>query len=148
VFVEPSDQEIQSTLDHIHLDCLQLYADGNRCRTVKARFGLPVWRAVGVSRPAELPASDDGLDGWVLEPKPPPGSTRPGGNAATMDHALLHGWQGPSFWLLAGGLTAQNVAAVVAQIAPPGVDVSSGVEIAPGVKSPRLIAQFVAAARR
>jgi phosphoribosylanthranilate isomerase len=148
LFVKPSDDDIQSALDDLELDFLQLYAEGARCRAIKARFGLPVWRAAGVSAAADLPQGDEALDGFVIEPHAPPAATRPGGNAVAMDYRLLNRWQRPTFWLLAGGLTVDNVAAVVGQVRPPGVDVSSGVETAPGRKSPELIARFIDAARR
>jgi phosphoribosylanthranilate isomerase len=148
LFVKPTDQEIAAVLAEVRLDILQIYANPARAAGLKKKFGLPVWRAIGVAASADLPASDEGLDGFVIEAKPPAGATRPGGNATTMDWSLLKGWTAPGFWLLAGGLTPDNVADAITQTTPPSVDVSSGVETAPGEKSPDLIRQFVAAARQ
>jgi phosphoribosylanthranilate isomerase len=147
LFVKPSDEDIAAVLAEVRLDVLQIYADAARAAVIKTKFGLPVWRAIGVAVPADLPASDEGLDGFVIEAKPPAGATRPGGNATAMDFSLLRGWTAPAFWLLAGGLTPDNVADAITQTTPPGVDVSSGVETAPGEKSPDLIRRFVAATR-
>ncbi len=145
LFVAPSDDEIAAVLNQVPLDILQIYADTDRAAAIKTKFGLAVWRAVGISTAANLPASDENLDGFVIEAKAPQGATRPGGNATAMDWALLETWQAPAFWLLGGGLTPNNVAAAINQTHPPGVDVSSGVETAPGVKSPDLIRRFVTA---
>jgi phosphoribosylanthranilate isomerase len=147
LFVSPSGDDIRAVLAQTGLDILQIYADSARCQALRAEFTLPVWRAVGVSSPADLPAGDEGLDGFVIESKPPPSATRPGGNAAAIDILLLAGWTAPGFWLVAGGLTPSNVAGVIAATDAPGVDVSSGVETETGVKSPALIRRFVLSAR-
>jgi phosphoribosylanthranilate isomerase len=148
LFVKPTDEDIAAVLAGVKLDILQIYADPARAAAIKGKFSLPVWRAVGVAAPDDLPANAQGLDGFVIEPKPPANATRPGGNATQMDWSLLRGWTAPAFWLLAGGLTPDNVADAITQTSPPGVDVSSGVETAPGEKSPALIRRFVAAARK
>jgi phosphoribosylanthranilate isomerase len=108
---------------------------------------VKVWRAVGVSDVTDLPDSTEGVDGLVIEAKPPKDATRPGGNAARFDWSILAEWQPCFDWILAGGLTPDNVAEAVRIGHPPAVDVSSGVERLPGVKSPDLIRAFVAAAR-
>jgi phosphoribosylanthranilate isomerase len=146
LFVNPTDAEIEAVLAELTLDILQVYADAARCRAIKVAFKIPVWRAIGIAAAADLPVTDEALDGFVIEAKAPPGASRPGGNAAAFDISVLAGWQAPGFWLLAGGLTPENVAAVIAATDAPGVDVSSGVETAPGVKSADLIQKFVAAA--
>ena len=84
---------------------------------------------------------------FLLDAKPPPGASLPGGNAASFDWALLAGRAIPRPWLLAGGLTPDNVADAIAQSGAPGVDVSSGVERARGVKDPARIRAFIQAAR-
>ncbi len=84
----------------------------------------------------------------MVEAKPPRGATRPGGNAVTADWELLRRWEARKFWLVAGGLTPENVCAALARTGAPGADVSSGVESGPGVKSPELIRRFVEAVRR
>ncbi len=146
LFVKPADDEIATVLDTVALDILQLYVPAPRAMEVRARFGLPVWRAVGVAGPDDLPgvAAEDAL---LIEAKPPPGATRPGGNAVSFDWTILAGWRAPAPWLLAGGLTPDNVAQAIRTSGAAAVDVSSGVESAPGVKDPALIRRFVANAR-
>jgi phosphoribosylanthranilate isomerase len=147
LFVRPSDAEVAAVLAEVRLSVLQVYADAARCAALRARFGLPVWRAIGVRGAEDLPTGADGVDGLVIEAPPPEGSDRPGGNAARFDWRMLAGWRAPLPWLLAGGLTAENVAGAIAATGAPGVDVSSGVESAPGRKDPARIAAFLAAAR-
>jgi phosphoribosylanthranilate isomerase len=147
LFVEPTDAEIAATLDALKLDALQLYANAQRAASVRARFGVPVWRAVGVAQRADLPADLGGVDALVIEPQPAADAVRPGGNARRLDWSLLRGWSAPGAWLLAGGLSPQNVGVAIAATGAAAVDVSSGVERAPGVKDPQLIRAFIAAAR-
>jgi phosphoribosylanthranilate isomerase len=147
LFVEPDDNAIQAALDAVRLDVLQIYGSVARCQAHRQRFGLPVWRAAGVSIKAELPEAAEGLDGFVIEAKPPQGATRPGGNGSAMDWGLLAGWNAPAFWLLGGGLNADNVVPAILATGTPAVDVSSGVETAPGEKSTTLIREFIARVR-
>jgi phosphoribosylanthranilate isomerase len=123
---------------------------------VRVRFGLPVIKAVAVAEPADFAAVSDyeiAADILLFDAKAPDGAARPGGAPRPGGHGAPFDWQllrGRSFarpWLLAGGLTPANVARAIASAAAPGVDVSSGVETAPGVKSAGLIADFVSAAR-
>jgi phosphoribosylanthranilate isomerase len=114
---------------------------------LRRTFGLPVWRAVGVTSRADLPAECDGADALLIEPQAPPGASRPGGNAIRMDWSLLESWQAPCPWTLAGGLTPDNVQEAIAATGAPCVDVSSGVERSRGVKDPALIHAFAEAAR-
>ncbi len=142
LFVNPTPTDIAAALEVLELDVLQIYGDA-------AAFtypGLQLWQALGVSTRAELPA-EAAVDGLVIEAKAPLGASRPGGNAVTLDWSLLAGWKAPLPWLLGGGLTTENVAMAIAQSGAPGVDVSSGVESAPGVKLPDKIFSFVAAVR-
>ncbi len=147
LFVSPSEAEVTASLTAVRLDALQVYADAEACRALRARFGVKIWRAVGVASAADLPRDDEGLDGFVIEAKAPAGATRPGGNAAALDWSMLIGWQAPAPWLLGGGLTPDNVGKAIAASGAPGVDVSSGIEDAPGHKSPALIRAFIAAAQ-
>ncbi|KAA5610475.1 phosphoribosylanthranilate isomerase [Rhodovastum atsumiense] len=147
LFVKPTDDDIATTLAALRLDVLQIYADAERATAIRARFGCPVWRAVGVAAPSDLPRSADGVDGFVIEAKPPQDASRPGGNATTFDWSILAGWQAPLPWMLAGGLTPENVAEAIRNTGAPAVDVSSGVERAKGVKDPERIRAFVASAR-
>lgn len=147
LFVDPTDLEVEAALLALRLDALQLYSGSTRAAAVGARFGVPVWRAVGVSRIADLPAASEGVDRLVLEAKPPREATRPGGNAERFDWSLLQGWTSPAPWILGGGLDPGNVAAAIAATGAAAVDVSSGVESAPGLKDPALIRAFIAAVR-
>jgi phosphoribosylanthranilate isomerase len=146
LFVAPTEAMIAAVLADVTLDILQLYADPTTCRALRAQFNLPVWRAIGVATPADLPSTDEGLDGFIIEAKPPPGADRPGGNAVTFDWSITQNWQAPRLWLLAGGLTPTTVAAAITASNAPAVDVSSGVETAPGEKDPTLMQNFVAMA--
>jgi len=147
LFVAPDDDAIAATLASVKLDALQLYDTPARVGEIAARFGVPVWRAVAVTGARDLPTDAGAAAALVVEPRPPAGATRPGGNATSLDPAILRGWR-PAFpWLLAGGLTAANVADFISASGADAVDVSSGVESSPGVKSPALIAAFIAAAR-
>ncbi len=147
LFVDPSDDDVARTLDALALDVLQVHADPARAAALRARFGVPVWHVVGVSAPADLPGAAPGVDGLLLDAKPPPGATRPGGNALAFDWSIPRGWAAPAPWLLAGGLTPDNVAHAVRRSDAPAVDVSSGVEVVRGVKDAGLIRAFIAAAR-
>ena len=146
LFVDPTAETIAATLDAVRLDILQLYGDLD-LPALRARFGLPIWRPVGVTTAADLSVATDGADMLVMEARPPPGANRPGGNAVTFDWSLLHGWTAPVPWILAGGLTVDNVADAIRITIACAVDVSSGVESSRGVKEPALIRAFIANAR-
>ncbi len=147
LFVQPRDSDIAETLASLKLDILQIYADSARVAELGSRFQIEVWRAIGVTSRDDLPHEAGGADGFVVEAPARPGE-RPGGNARVFDWAMLHGWHAPKPWLLAGGLTTENVGLALNATQAPAVDVSSGVESAPGCKSPALIRAFVAAVRQ
>ncbi len=152
LLVDASDDEIAGILAAVPLDILQLHGEETpaRAAALRQRFGLPVMKALGIAEPADLARLADyapAVDMFLLDAKPPPGATLPGGNAASFDWALLAGQAIPLPWLLAGGLTPDNVADAIAQSGAPGVDVSSGVERARGVKDPARIRAFIQAAR-
>jgi phosphoribosylanthranilate isomerase len=146
LFVDPTVDGIAKTLETIRLDILQLYSVLDLV-DLRARFGLPLWRAVGIATAEELPSSSGGAERLLLEAKAPPDATRPGGNATSFDWSLLTGWQAPAPWILAGGLTADNVGEAIRITGATAVDVSSGVESARGVKDPALIRAFIANSR-
>jgi phosphoribosylanthranilate isomerase len=147
LFVAPTEPEVAAVLAAVPLDALQLYTDVAQAAAFRARFGVPVWRAIGISERADLPEALDGADALVLESRPPAGAPRPGGNARAFDWSLLADWGAPGPWLLAGGLDPANVAEAIRISGANAVDVSSGVESAPGVKDPALIRAFIVAAR-
>jgi len=149
LFVRPRLEEIAATLEVVRLDILQLYETPAALRAeIRDRFGLPVWQAVGVADSADLPSRLEAADALLLDAKPPPGADRPGGHARSFPWRILRGWAPPGPWVLAGGLTPENVAAAIAESGASSVDVSSGVESAPGRKDPLLIHRFVEAVRR
>ncbi|GCE91073.1 phosphoribosyl anthranilate isomerase [Komagataeibacter diospyri] len=146
LFVRPTDDDIRRVLDNVPLDGLQIYDDADRTDVIRRRFGLPVWGAVGIASTQDLPETC-AVDGLVIESRAPAGSDRPGGNAHAFDWTLTGGWQAPVPWLLAGGLNPDNIQRAIRQSGARAVDVSSGVESSPGVKSSELIRRFVQAAR-
>ncbi|MGE4482402.1 phosphoribosylanthranilate isomerase [Acidocella sp.] len=147
LFVNPTLDEVDDILRDVSLDILQVHGAPALVASLRDRFGRPVWRQIGVETEADFPAPDEVSDGFVVEAKPPAGATRPGGNAVRADWDLLSRFKPVKPWLLAGGLTPETVAEGLRRTGAPGADVSSGVETAPGCKSPALIKAFVTAAR-
>lgn len=150
--VDADDATLQAITDAVPLDMLQLHGRESPARVaaVKARFGLPVMKAVGVAEAADLAAIAEYeavADQILVDAKARKGAALPGGNGLAFDWRLIAGrqWQRP--WMLAGGLTPGNVAEAVRLTGAAQVDVSSGVESAPGVKEAARIAAFVAAAQ-
>ncbi|MFN3144189.1 MAG: phosphoribosylanthranilate isomerase [Paracoccaceae bacterium] len=134
----------------VPLDMLQLHGreTPERVAEVRARYGLPVMKAVGVAGPGDVVALDRFArvaDQILVDAKPPEGADLPGGNGVAFDWRLIAGRRWPVPWMLAGGLTPGNVAEAARLTGARQVDVSSGVESAPGVKDPARIAAFAAA---
>jgi phosphoribosylanthranilate isomerase len=147
LFVDPTDEQIAEVLEALPLQYLQVYGRAVDPARLRDRFGLPVWRPAGIAAPSDLPTSSLGADALLLEAKPPAGATRPGGNAVSFDWSMLSGWTAPAPWLLAGGLTPDNVATAIRLAGATAVDVSSGVEKEKGRKDPALIRAFIRRAR-
>ncbi|MDO5705591.1 MAG: phosphoribosylanthranilate isomerase [Paracoccus sp. (in: a-proteobacteria)] len=152
LFVNPDDALLTQTLAEVPLDLIQLHGAETSARVaeIKALTGLPVIKAVGIAAPPDLEALwDYGLvaDMLLIDAKPAPGADLPGGNGLTFDWRLLAGRRPLKPWLLAGGLTPANVAEAIRLTGAPGVDVSSGVETAPGIKDAGLIRDFIASAQ-
>ena len=150
--VDATNDELAAITGNGAVDVLQLHGSETpeRVAEVRRRFGLPVMKALPIAGPGDVEAArtyEGVADRLLFDAKPPSGAERPGGNALAFDWGLLAGtrWNVP--WLLAGGLTADNVAAAIRVSGAPGVDVSSGVETAPGQKDAALIAAFVKAAK-
>ena len=151
LFVNPDDAALDAVLAQVPLDILQLHGSETpeRVAEIKARTGLPVMKAVGVAGPQDLDALwDYGLvaDMLLVDAKAPKDAALPGGNGLAFDWRLLVGRKFLTPWMLAGGLTPDNVAEAVRLTGARIVDVSSGVESAPGEKDADLIRAFVAAA--
>jgi len=146
LFVDPTAELIADVLATMPLDILQLYGAVD-APPLLARFGRTIWRAFGIETATDLPRDAGGADALVVEAKPPRNATRPGGNATSFDWSLLRGWASPAPWVLAGGLTPDNVAQAIHATGATAVDVSSGVERMRGVKDPGLIRTFITNAR-
>ncbi len=134
-------------------DLLQLHGSESpeRVADVRARFGLPVMKALPVGQKADLlvlPAYAAVADRILFDAKPPKDALLPGGNGHAFDWNLLTGLDAGRPVMLSGGLDADNVSQALQTVPVDGVDVSSGVEDAPGVKSPERVRAFVAAARQ
>lgn len=131
---------------------LQLHGSesAERVGEIKARTGLEVWKAVGVSTSDDLSplAAYEAADRFLIDAKPPDGAAVTGGHGSSFDWSILTGWRAPKPWLLAGGLTAETVASAIAATGADAVDVSSGVERTRGWKDAELAAAFVAAAKK
>ena len=133
------------------VDMVQLHGAETPARTneVRERFGLPVIKVLAVQGPDDLAAAEayQGVaDRLMFDAKPPEDASRPGGNARTFDWQVLKNQTFALPWLLAGGLTAENLIEAVKTSGAVAVDVSSGVEDAPGVKNVDKIRAFLAAA--
>lgn len=149
--VDADDATLDAITEAMPLDMLQLHGheSPDRVAEIRARYGLPVMKAVGVADEGDLAALFDYVlvaDQILLDAKPPKNAALPGGNGLSFDWRLVaqRRWLRP--WMLAGGLTPANVAEAIRLTNARQVDVSSGVESAPGVKDPTRIRAFVRAA--
>jgi phosphoribosylanthranilate isomerase len=152
VLVDATDAEIELAAKGARPDLLQLHGQESpeRVAAIRLRFGIPVMKAIGVADAADLAAVagfEPVADRLLFDARAPREAGRPGGHGAAFDWQLLRGRRFSRPWLLSGGLNAENVARAIRACEAPGVDCSSGVETSPGVKSPHLIREFVAAAR-
>jgi phosphoribosylanthranilate isomerase len=149
--VDADDAALDALCAAVPLDMLQLHGSESPARVaeVRARHGLPVMKAIGIAEAGDLAQIDRYAavaDQLLVDAKPPPGATRPGGNALAFDWRLIEGRDWPLPWLLAGGLSPETVAEAVRRTGARQVDVSSGVESAPGQKDPARIRAFIEAA--
>lgn len=154
LFVDPDNALLDRTLDGVALDIVQLHGaeTPERVAEIGARTGLPTMKAFRIRQAEDLGAvaDYDSATSWLLFDAKAPDDARnalPGGNGITFDWRLLAGrdWQHP--WMLSGGLDADNVAEAIRISGAPWVDVSSGVESAPGKKDPARITAFLNAVR-
>jgi phosphoribosylanthranilate isomerase len=150
--VDADDALLENSIEALRPDILQLHGKETvaRVRDIKAKFKLPVMKAIPVETKADLA----GLAGYaavadriLFDARAPKDATRPGGLGATFDWHVLEGLDLKIPFMVSGGLNAANVAEAVRVTGAGGVDISSGVESAPGVKDPEKIREFVRAAR-
>jgi phosphoribosylanthranilate isomerase len=148
--VDPDDALLDEILARVPIDMLQLHGGETPARVaqIRAAHGLPVMKAVGIAGPddvAKLDSYSPVADQLLVDAKPPKGAPLPGGTGVPFDWGLLRGYRFQRPWMLAGGLTPQNVVAAVKLTGARQVDVSSGVESAPGVKDEALVRAFLRA---
>ena len=154
LFVDPDDALLAAVVGAVPLELIQLHGDESPARLgeIKARFGLPVMKAIkvgGVDDLGQVAAYEDVADWLLFDAKVPPTmpGMLPGGNGMPFDWRILAGRARRKPWMLSGGLEADNVAEAVSIADASWVDVSSGVETKPGEKSVERIAAFLAAVR-
>ncbi|BAV49481.1 N-(5'-phosphoribosyl)anthranilate isomerase [Mesorhizobium loti] len=152
VTVDASDAFLGEIVETMQPDMLQLHGSETpeRVAELKARYGLPVMKALPLSEAADLDRIKPFIgvaDRFLFDAKPPKGSVLPGGNGVAFDWRILAGLDDGVDYMLSGGLNAANIGDALRLANPPGIDISSGVESAPGVKDPALIEQFFRAVR-
>ncbi len=150
--VDAQDAALDAIVGTVPVDMVQLHGaeSPERVADIRARYGLPVMKAIGIAGPQDVAQIDRYgavADQLLVDAKPPRGAQLPGGNGLAFDWRLVNRKYWPCPWMLAGGLTAENVAEAVRMTGARQVDVSSGVERAPGVKDAALIRGFVSAAQ-
>jgi phosphoribosylanthranilate isomerase len=150
--VDADDAKLDAIADALAPDILQLHGKETpeRVRAIRARFGIPIMKAIGIAAPGDLARAEayaEAADTLLFDAKPAPEAVLPGGNGRAFDWAILSGLATAKPWMLSGGLDAGNVGAALTATGARGVDVSSGVESAPGTKDPARIAAFIAAVR-
>jgi phosphoribosylanthranilate isomerase len=151
--VDDSDAQLAAIADRVKPDFFQLHGKETpeRVAQIRSRYGIPVIKAMAVSEPGDLAkvsAYDDVAEMLLFDAVPAANASRPGGHGAAFDWQIVKDRTFARPWFLAGGLTPENVGRAMAVSGAQLVDVSSGVESAPGIKSPSRIAEFVAAAKQ
>lgn len=150
--VDADDALLANSIDALQPQILQLHGQESvaRIRDIKQKFGLPVMKALAVATKADLaalPGYAAVCDRILFDAKPPKDATRPGGLGEPFDWHLLEGLNLALPFMVSGGLDASNVAEALRITRAGGVDISSGVESAPGIKDPEMIRDFIRAAR-
>jgi phosphoribosylanthranilate isomerase len=150
--VDATDETLQGIVEALKPDWLQLHGDESpeRVAVVRSRFRLPVMKALPIAQRADLSPIRlyaKVADRMIFDARRPPDATRPGGLGKPFDWTLLKGIDPSIDFMLSGGLDAANVAQALAITNARGVDVSSGIERAPGEKDPDKIREFIRAAR-
>ncbi len=147
LFVNAGDNFISNVLKEVPLDMIQLHGteDNQRIQEIKHKYKLPVMKAIGIHDQSDLDSIDNynAADQLLLDAKPHPSAQLPGGNGIAFDWNYLKNVEIKKPWMLAGGLNPTNVAQAIKTSGAKQVDVSSGVEIASGIKSKKLIEEFI-----
>jgi phosphoribosylanthranilate isomerase len=151
--VDADDDTLKRIVDALAPDLMQLHGSESpaRVKEIGELCARPTMKAIGVAARGDLAQAEpyEGVASYLLiDAKPPKGAALPGGNGRPFDWSLTREFRPSIPWLLSGGLDPDTVEAAIALSGARGVDVSSGVESAPGVKDPARIRAFVAAARR
>ncbi len=149
--VDADDDFLDRLTATLPVDMMQLHGHEppERVAEIRMRLGLPVMKAVGIADEDDLPLLDEYArvaDQLLVDARPPHSATLPGGNGSAFDWRLIANRRWTVPWMLAGGLTPDNVAQAIGLTGADQVDVSSGVESAPGVKDEKMIAAFLKAA--
>jgi len=149
--VDADDATLADIVGVLGPDLLQLHGreTPRRVAHLRAKFGVPLMKAIGVVRREDLAAVEAyaGVDRLLLDAKPPIDAALPGGNGIPFDWRMLEGFEAGAPIMLSGGLDPANVGEAIRTTRPAGVDVSSGVESAPGLKDEAKITAFISAAR-
>lgn len=151
LIVDRDDAGIEALVRIVRPDFLQLHGSesARRAAYIRGKFQLPVIKVLPVAEPGDLAVAaeyGDAADMLMFDARPPKGAQRPGGHGAAFDWKILDGRSFSKPWFLAGGLAPDNVARAIALSGAKLVDVSSGVETAPGVKDAERIREFIQAA--
>jgi len=150
--VDADDALLEKIVESLKPDMLQLHGHETpqRVAAIRESFGLPVMKVLAIESKADLgaiPLYTSVADRLLFDARAPRDATRPGGLGKPFDWHLLENLDLSIPFMLSGGLNAENVADALRITRAPGVDVSSGVESAPGVKDPEKIRAFIRAAR-
>lgn len=160
LFVDPDDKALEQTLNTVPLTMIQLHGSETpeRVSEIKAKFDLPVIKAISISETNDLAKSKpyEDIADWLLFDALPTtnpqaggqGEELPGGNGIAFDWSILKDYQGSKPWMLAGGLTPENINEALQILSPDAVDVSSGVESSAGIKDTAKIRSFLKGVKR
>ncbi|MBT6122962.1 MAG: phosphoribosylanthranilate isomerase [Candidatus Puniceispirillum sp.] len=148
--VDMDDDALDAVMQASRPDFIQLHGNEtpNRAKAIKARFNIPLIKAIRIGNASDLNACSawDNVVDWLLLDAKSVSSDMPGGTGHRFDWSLLARYTGMAKWMLAGGLNCENVAEAIATTTAKALDVSSGVESAPGKKDHKLIRSFIHAA--
>ena len=148
--VNPDDAFLFEIIKYIKPDYIQLHGEEtpNRCDSIKKKFKTSIIKGIGIKDNMEInyfiKPYEEICDILILDA---PSEELPGGNGKKFDWKILKDFKSQKKWMLAGGLNIKNISKAISITKPPGIDISSGLEIKKGVKDPELIKEFVAKCR-